>query len=98
MAANLVGKKRLVPYAHEHLNPLDYRTADGSCQLCGQVAISARHNCNQLRTIATPIAIAADAERERRQDQCPHDGTLVPLSHEEFRCNACGAIVFIPDE
>ena len=43
-------------YAHEELNPLDYRAPDGSCRECGQAHITARHNCDSLRHTRKPAA------------------------------------------
>ncbi len=93
---SLVGKKNMVGCAANYLEPLAYRDDSGNCRLCGQQRITRRHNCDALREIATPIAIQREKALLARQEKCPHNN-LAFVSHEEGRCLACGAYVFVPD-
>ena len=76
----LVGKRQLVPAAHDWIDPTRYTASDGSCALCGQRKVTHAHNCDARREIATRAALAAQAER----DICTH-----PRSAEVWRTADC---------
>ena len=89
-----------VTQAFDWLNPLDYKTEAGDCRLCGQKAITGRHNCDALRRIAAPIRHAKRDE----QAACKHVHTYFGKTagdreadryiggiNETLFCRDCGA-------